>query len=111
CTFVHDFVSFVVWSLQNYKILGERLRSGPLFLWNLYYFALLSDSNRFFVTLQPTLIALKGLEGSKDIDGILKTSKAICKAGGQKGKAFTKRYRSVHSNFAHLNHFTEVMQR
>ncbi|MBQ8097396.1 MAG: hypothetical protein IJ243_10000, partial [Prevotella sp.] len=45
CTFVHDFVSFVVWSLQNYKILGEWLRSGPLFLWNLYYFALLSDSN------------------------------------------------------------------
>ena len=45
CTFVHDFVSFVVWSLQNYKILGERLRSGPLFLGNLHFFTLLSDSN------------------------------------------------------------------
>ncbi|MBO6287364.1 MAG: hypothetical protein J6M94_02090, partial [Prevotella sp.] len=45
CTFAHDFVSFVVSQLQNYKILGERLMSGPLFLWILHYTEVLSDSN------------------------------------------------------------------
>ena len=34
-----------VFAVFYYKNLGERLRSGPLFLWNPHHFALLSDSN------------------------------------------------------------------
>ena len=45
---------------------------------------------------------------SQDIDGILRPTMPF--VGQAKGKGVYERYHSVHSNFAHLNHFTEVMQ-